>query len=238
MTSELYRDITRNTLPTAAALLVLTIALALALACGGGGGASPECLDTLYAGRMDEETREQLSQPVASMDHTARLATIKALSHQGFYRFNTESAECGEFVRELEAWEDTDDGKEWHDENGEEIATVVSSFWGLGQCEDALDYDSILDTLEGFLGSLKRTGYRMTWGEPLSSRSGDYTYQVSRDLRMEEVFANDRDFQEVEQYIECTVKADVNTKSRSVTNVEVVQGELVQDGWTLSTYPR
>ncbi len=58
MTSELHRDITKNTLPTAAALLVLMIALALSLACGGGGGASPECLDTLYSGRMDEKTRE------------------------------------------------------------------------------------------------------------------------------------------------------------------------------------
>ena len=237
MTSELYRDITRNNLPAVAALLVLTIALALSLACGGGGGASPECLDTLYSGRMDEETREQLSRPVASMDDAARLATVKALTHQGSYRINAESAECGEFVQELEAWEDTDDGKEWHEENGGEIASVVSSFWGLGQCEDALDYDYILENLEGYLGGLKRTGYRMTWGEPLSSRSGDYTYQVTRDLLMEESF--DRDgIWEVEQYIECTVKADVNTKSRTVTNVEVVQGEIVQDDLTLSTYPR
>ena len=236
MTSELYRDITRNNLP-AAALLVLTIALALSLACGGGGGASPECLDTLYSGRMDEKTREQLSKPVASMDDAARLATVKAITHQGSYRINAESAECGEFVQELEAWEDTDDGKEWHEENGGEIASVVSSFWGLGQCEDALDYDYILENLEGYLGGLNRTGYRMTWGEPLSSRSGDYTYQVTRDLLMEESF--DRDgIWEVEQYIECTVKADVNTRSRSVTNVEVVQGEIVQDDLTLSTYPR
>ena len=58
MTSELYRDITRNNLPTATALLALTIALALSLACGGGGGASPECLDTLYSGRMDEMSSE------------------------------------------------------------------------------------------------------------------------------------------------------------------------------------
>ena len=237
MTSELYRDITRNNLPAVAALLVLMIALALSLACGGGGGASPECLDTLYSGRMDEKTREQLSRPVASMDDAARLATVKALTHQGSYRINAESAECGEFVQELEAWEDTDDGKEWHEENGGEIASVVSSFWGLGQCEDALIYDYILESLEDYLGGLNRTGYRMTWGEPLSSRSGDYTYQVSRDLLMEESF--DRDgIWEVEQYIECTVKADVNTKSRTVTNVEVVQGELVQDDLTLSTYPR
>ncbi|MYE54551.1 MAG: hypothetical protein F4X34_05070, partial [Chloroflexi bacterium] len=215
MTSELYRDITRNNLPTAAALLVLMIALALALACSGGGRASPECLDTLYSGRMDEKTREQLSQPVASMDHAARLATIKALTHQRSYRINAESAECGEFVRELEAWEDTDDGKEWHQENGGEVASVVSSFWGLGQCEDALNYDYILESLEGLLGGLNHTGYGMTWGEPLSSRSGDYTYQVSRDLRMDETFVDDRDFQEVEQYLECTVKADVNTRSRT-----------------------
>ena len=53
MTSELYRDITKNNLPTAVALLVMTIALALSLACGAGGGASPECLDTLYLGPME-----------------------------------------------------------------------------------------------------------------------------------------------------------------------------------------
>lgn len=237
MTSELYRDITRNTLPTAAALLVLTIALALSLACAGGGGASPECLDTLYSGRLSEGTREQLSQPVASMDHEARLATIKALSYKGSYTFNTNSTECGEFVRELEEWEDTDDGKEWHEENGEEIAAVVTSRWGLEQCEDALDYDYILDALEGYLGSLKRTGYRVTWPRASFSKSGDYTYQSSRDLLMEEFFDRDGVW-EVEQSLECTVKADVNTRSRTVTNIEVVQGELVQDDITLRTYPK
>ncbi len=170
------------------------------------------------------------------MDHAARLATIKALTHQGSYRINAESAECGEFVRELEAWEDTDDGKEWHEENGEEIAPVVSSFWGLGQCEDALDYDQLLELAEGYLGDLKRTDYRMTWGEPMSSKSGDYTYQVSRDLLMEESFERDGIW-EVEQYLECTVKADVDSRSRTVTNVEVVQGELVHDDIPFRTYP-
>lgn len=130
MFSEYYRHITKNTLPTAV-LLVLLITLAVSLACGGGNGASPECLNTLYSGRMDEETREQLSQPVASMDDAGRLATIKALSHQGSYRTNAESKECGEFVQELEAWEDTDDGREWHQENGEEIASAVMSFQGI-----------------------------------------------------------------------------------------------------------
>ena len=238
MISELYRDITRNNLPAAAALLVLMITLALSLACGGGGGASLECLDTLYSGRMDEETREQLSQPVASMDHAARLATIKALSHQGFYKTNSESSECGEFVSELETWEDTKEGREWHEENGEEIASAVNSFWGLGQCEDALNYDTILDTLEDFLGGLNRTDYRVQWGRASFSRSGDYSYQGSRELRLEEVFVDDRDFWEIDQYLECTVKADVNTKRRSVTNIEIVEGELVQDGVTLSSYPK
>ena len=238
MISELYRDITRNTLPTAAALLVLMITLALSLACGGGGGASPECLDTLYAGRMDEETRKQLRQPVASMDHAARLATIKALSHQGFYKFNSESSECGEFVGELETWEDTKEGREWHEENGDEIASAVNSFWGLAQCEEALNYDATLDTLEDFLGGLNRTHHRMQWGTASFSRSGDYSYQGSRELRLEEVFVDDRDVWESEQYLECTVKADVNTQRRSVTNIEVVQGELVQDGVTLSSYPK
>ena len=53
--SEHYRHNIRSTLPTAAAMLFLTIALTLALACGGGGGggASPECLDTLYSGKID-----------------------------------------------------------------------------------------------------------------------------------------------------------------------------------------
>ena len=234
MTSELYRDITKNTLPAAAALLVLTIALALALACGGGGGASPECLDILYSGRMDEKTREQLSQPVASMDHAARLSTIKALSYKGSYTSNANSTECGEFVRELEEWENTDDGKEWHEENGEEIAAVVSSRWGLEQCEDALNYDYHLDILEDFLGGLNRTAYRVTWPRASFSKSGDYSYQGSRALRMDETFL---EVWEHEQYLECTVKADVNTRKRTVTNIEVVQGELVQDGVTLSTYP-
>ena len=51
-----------------------------------------------YSGRMDEKTREQLSQPVASMDDAARLATIKALGHYtSCIELHGESEECGEF---------------------------------------------------------------------------------------------------------------------------------------------
>ena len=240
MTSELYRDITRNTLPTAAALLVLTIALALSLACDGGGGASPECLDTLHSGNMDEQTREQLSQPVASMDDAARLATIKALTHQGSYTFNTNSTECGEFVRELEEWEDTDDGKEWHQENGEEIAAVVilNSDWGLKECQDVLDYDRAVAYLEDFLGGVNRAAYSVSRPPGSYSRAGDYVYEVSQSLELAEVIVDDNEVWRHEQRLECTVKADVDTRRRSVTNVEVVQGELVQDRVTFSIYPK
>ena len=47
---------------------------------------------------------------------------------------------CGDFVRKLEAWEDTDDGREWHEENGEEVASAVMSFLGVVQCKDGADY--------------------------------------------------------------------------------------------------
>ena len=239
MTSELYRDITENTLPTAAALLVLTIAIALSLACGGGGGASPECLDTLYSGRMHENAREQLSQPVASMDNAARLATIKALApSEGYYKINAESAECGEFVRELEEWENTNEGKQWHEENGEDIASVINTTWGIQQCEDALDHDSVLESVEYFFGDLDLTDYRIHSGRDSFRKSDDYIYQVSRTLRMEEIYVPKNSFGKIEQYLECAVKADVDTRRRTVTNIEVVQGELVQDGIPLRSYSK
>ena len=236
MTSELYRDITKNTLPTAAALLVLTIALALSLACGGGGGASPECLDSL--GRMDEVSREQLGQPVASMDHAARLATLKALGSNELYELHGESEECGEFVRELEEWEDTDAGQEWHEENGVEIAAVVSSDWGLKECKDVLDYDRAVAYLEDLLGGVNRAAYRVSRPPASYSKSDDYIYEVSQNLQVQEVIVDDNEVWRHEQHLECAVKADVDNRRRTVTNIEVVQGELVQDGRTLSTYPQ
>ena len=189
---------------------------------------------------MDEQTREQLSQPVASMDDAARLATIKALTHQGSYRINAESAECGDFVRELEAWEDTDDGKEWHQENGEEIAAVVilNSDWGLKECQDVLDYDRAVAYLEDLLGGVNRAAYRVSRPPGSYSRAGDYVYEVSQSLELAEVIVDDNEVWRHEQRLECTVKADVDTRRRIVTNVEVVQGELVQDRVTFSTYPK
>ena len=236
MISELYRDITEDTLPTAAALLVLMMALAFSLACGGGGGASPECLDSL--GGMDEVSREQLGQPVGSMDHAARLATLKALGSNELYELHGESEECGEFVREFEAWEDTDDGQEWHEENGVEIAAVVSSDWGLEECKDVLDYDRAIAYLEDLLGGVNRAAYSVSRPPASYSRAGDSVYEVSQNLQVQEVIVDDNEVWRHEQHLECAVKADVNTRRRTVTNIEVVQGELVQDGVTLSTYPK
>ena len=234
MTSELHRHIRRNTLPAAGALLVLALTVALALACGGGGGASPECLDTLYSGHMEEGTREQLSRSVASMDDAARLATIKALSHQGSYGSNAESAECGDFVRELEAWEDTDDGREWHEENGEEIASVVMSFLGVAQCQDGVDYGY----LKNFAGDLKLLHSQVRVGDESFSKSGDYGYGATRELRLEESFEDRDTFFRFDWDLECTITADVDTRKRTVANIEVLEAELMQDGFTVGSYTK
>lgn len=236
MTSELYRNIRSTTLPAAVSLLLLMIALALSLACGRGGGASPECLDSL--GRMDEVSREQLGQPVASMDHAARLATLKALGSNELYELHGESEECGEFVREFEEWEDTDEGHEWHEENGVEIAAVVSSDWGLKECQDVLDYDRAIAYLEDLLGGVNRAAYRVSRPPASYSKSDDYIYEVSQNLQVQEVIVDDNEVWRHEQHLECAVKADVDNRRRSVTNVEVVQGELVQDRVTFSIWPR
>ena len=234
MTSEIYRHIRRNTLPTVGAMLALTLTVVLALACGGGGGASPECLDTLYSGRMDEGTREQLSRPVASMDDAARLATIKALPHQGSYKVNADSTECGEFVRELEAWEDTDDGREWHEENGEEVASAMISFLGVVWCKDGVDYGY----LENFAGDPKLLNSQVHVGDESFSKSGDYNYLTTRDLRLRESFEDRNTFFQFNWDLTCTITAEVDTRKRTVTNIELQEAELQQDGITVGGYTK
>ena len=212
----------------------MALTVALALACGGGGGASQECLDTLYSWRMDEGTREQLSRPVASMDDAARLATIKALSHQGSYGTNAGSAECGEFAKELEAWEDTDDGREWHEENGEEVASVVMSFLGVAQCKDGVDYGY----LKNFAGDLKLLNSQVRVGDESFSKSGDYNYLTTRDLRLRESFEDRNTFFQFDWDLTCTITAEVDTRKRTVTNIELQEAELQQDGITVGGYTK
>ena len=234
MFSELENDIRGKILTTGLALLALMMVIALALACGGGGGASPECLDTLYAGTMNEETRKQLSQPIAGMDDEARLTTIKALSHQGSYSTNAESAACGDFVTELESWEETDDGRKWHEENGEEVASVVMSFLGVAQCKDGVDYSYLRE----FAGDIRLLNSRVRVGDESFSKSGEYSYEATRDLRLDESFEDIDTFFQFDWELQCTLTAEVDTRKRTVTNIEVVEAELQQDGFTVGKYTK
>ena len=238
MTSELYRDIMRNTLPTAVALLVLMIALALSLACGAGGGASPECLDTLYLGPTEEQAREQLSQPVTSMDHEARLATIKALTYNGNYERNATSAECGDFVDELQQWENTDEGQHWHSNSGEDIATAISSFpWGDWHCKKVLDYDRLMKNNEDLVGKLKVVEQDFHWTNTDFHKKKDYIYNSVRTLRIDETISDGLTFF-VDQSLECLVTADVNNQTRQVTNIRAIEGVFTYDDFELNTFPR
>ena len=223
----------RKTLSIVTALLVLSLILIFAMACGSsGGGASPECLDSLYSGTMGEETRKQLSQPVSKMDTEARVATIKALSHQGSYGKNAESAECGEFAQELEAWEETDDGQEWHKENGEEIASQVLSFLGVQQCKDSIDYDYLRE----FAGDVKLLNSKVSVIDSSFREAGDYIYSATSDLKLAESFEDRDTFFQFDWELRCTVMADVNNRNKSAKDIEVVEAELQQDGFTVATY--
>ena len=238
MTSELYRDITKKTLPAAAALLVLTIALALSLACGAGGGASPECLDTLYLGPTEEQAREQLSQPVTSMDHEARLATIKALTYNGNYARNATSAECGDFVNELQQWENTDEGQRWHSDSGEDIATAISSFpWGDWHCKKVLEYDRLMKKNEDFVGKLKVIERDFHWNKTDFHKKKDYIYNGVRTLRIDETITDEIGYF-ADYSLECLVTADVNNQTRQVTNIRAIEGVFTYDDFELNTFPR
>ena len=234
MNSRLDTGLGRSSLPVCAALLALTLILALALACGngGGGGASPECLDTLYSGTMKEETRKQLSQPVSKMNTEARLATINALAHQGSYSKNAASLECSSFVEELESWEETGDGQKWHEENGEEIASQVMSFLGVRQCKDGVDYDYIKD----FAGDVKLLKSKVSVVDSSFSKAGDYSYAATRELLLDESFEDRSSFFQFDWTLECTITAEIDNRKRTVTNIQIVEAELQQDGNTIGVY--
>ena len=232
MDSELYGHIRRDSPPAAIATLAFTFTDVLACCCGG--GASPECLDNLYSGSMGDETQPWLAQPVSKMDDAARPATIKALPHQGSYNVNAESAECGDFVEELEAWEDTDDGREWHEENGEEGASAVMSFLGVAQCKDALDYDYFRD----FAGDVQLLNSGVRVGGESFSTSGDYNCLTTRNLRLRESFEDRNTFFQFDWDLTCTITAEVDTRKRTVTNIELQEAELQQDGITIGGYTK
>ena len=211
-----------------------TIAFALALlvvgavGCGSSGGASPECLDTLYHGTLKEETRQQLSQSIAKMDTEARLAAIRAISN------NANSAECDEFVQELDAWEETSDGQTWHEENGEAITSNILSFKGLLQCKDVLNYDNLVDNA----GDIRTTDYKVRTGTQSFTKAGEYLYEATGDLLLSESFEENDSFFQYGWDIDCTITANVDTNERTVMNIEVVDATLSQDGMTIKTYAK
>lgn len=168
------------------------------------------------------------------MDDAARPATIKALPRQGSYKVNAESAECGDFVEELEAWEDTDDGREWHEENGEEVASAVMSFLGVVQCKDGADYGY----LKNFAGDLKLLNSQVRVGGESFSTSGDYNCLTTRNLRLRESFEDRNTFFQFDWDLTCTITAEVDTRKRTVTNIELQEAELQQDGITIGGYTK
>lgn len=54
-------------------------------------------------------------------------------------------------------------------------------------------------------------------------KSGDYRYLVTRELRMEERFEDRKTFYHFDWDMECTITAEVNTRKRTVENIEVVE---------------
>lgn len=211
--------------------LFMFVVLAL-MACGSGGGASPECLDKLYSGTLSEETRSQLSQPVSKMDTEVRLDTIGALTN-GLYG---DSAGCDDFVQELDDWQDTPEGKDWHEANQEAIASQVISVSGHPQCKDSISYDYFYDAIKD--QGAKSMNYKVRQGDESFSKSGEYTYEVTRVLRVLESFEDNNRFLQYDWELECTLTMDVDTKRRSVTNIEVVDANLAQDGFTIATYTK
>ena len=234
MNPRLETGFRRNTQRICAALLALTLIVALALACGSGGGgsATPECLDTLYAGTMNEETRKQLSQPISKMNTEERLEAIKALSHQGTYSRNAASPECSGFVQELELWEETSDGQKWHEENGEQIASQAMSFLGVRQCKDGVNYDYLKD----FAGDIKLLKSKVSVVDSSFSKDGDYSYAATRELLLAESFEDNSSFFQFDWTLECTITAEVDNRKRTVTNIRIVEAELQQDGNTIGVY--
>ena len=166
------------------------------------------------------------------MNTEERLEAIKALSHQGSYGKNSASLECSGFVQELELWEETNGGKKWHEENGEQIASQAMSFLGVRQCKDGVRYDYLKD----FAGDIKLLKSKVSVVDSSFSKAGDYNYAATRELLLAESFEDDSSFFQFDWTLECTITAEVDNRKRTVTNIRVVEAELQQDGNTIGVY--
>ena len=172
------------------------------------------------------------------MDHEARLATIKALTYNGNYERNATSAECGDFVNELEDWESTEEGQRWHRDSGEDIAAAISSFpWGDWHCKKGLNYEEIKENDEAIVGKLKVIEQDIQWTNNDFHKRKDYVYTSVRTLRIDETVSNGISFF-VDQSLECLVTAVVDNQTRQVTDIRAIEGVYTYDDFVLYTFPR
>ena len=70
----------------------------------------------------------------------------------------------------------------------------------------------------------------MRVGDESFSKSSDYTYLTTRDLRLRESFEDRSTFFQFNWDLTCTITAEFDTRKRTVTNIELQEAELQQDG--------
>ena len=78
----------------------------------------------------------------------------------------------------------------------------------------------------------------MRVGDASFDNTGDYGYGATRELRLEESFEDRNTFFRFDWDLECTVTADVDTRKRTVANIEVLEAELRQGGFTVGSYTK
>ena len=235
MNTGLHTGLARNTLFPVTALVTLTVVIALAAACGGGGsGASAECLDLLYYGNVSEETSEQLMRPISDMDDEARLTIYRRAAGQGRYKRVSESPECSGFIEELEQWEETSDGEKWHENNGEKVASAVFQYRGVADCRKSLDYDELLSRAGD---RVKLATSRVDLGDESVEKIDTYRFAARRKMVVHDTFEDDA-FAQFKWELECSVSAEIDTKSRAISGLEVVSAELTQDGLKIGSYSK
>ena len=135
-------------------------------------------------------------------------------------------------MQELESWEETGDGQKWHEENGEEIASQVMSFQGVRQCKDGVNYDYLKD----FGGDIKILKSKVSVGQESLSKAGAYSYAATRELLLDESFEDNSSFFQFDWTLECTLTAEIDNRKRTVTNIQIVEADLQQNGNTIGVY--
>lgn len=187
----------------------------------------------MYLRGVDDGARAALGTPVSEMGDDIRLAAIKALV-KGDYTRHASSDECGGFVSEIEEWEGSDDGRLWHEQYGEQVAGAVLAFHGLDDCKDLIEYNYF----KAEAGDVRVAGGGVhVLGETLS-RDGDFAYSATRELRLDQTLVHQGHFGTLQWTVECSIRADVDARERTVSNPEVGGAEFMQDGCTLSKFLR